>query len=362
MNKRLPGYMTVAAGFVPLACKMPYIFRAWRQSPLDRFDWIFGALFLAAAGIAWSRLRERREKPDGVALAALLPSLALFLLALRVDNHALGIIGAVAFNWSAVWLAWGWRSACCIFPAYGILMLMCTSSRYWLGYFFSIFRLDGLAIKAILTVLFAGWLGLSLLRERRVRRESFFFCLALLLVLMTVWQAGTLQRRSAAFVPEFHSVNFSGYLGRSLEPTADDRRFFGGSRLRKFFYAADSGIVNVLALTCGDDVHQIHPAGHCLRTSGWRIVSERLTEAEIGGRKLEVSEIVASNPGTTLLVWVWYSCRSFSTGSFLGFRRSWSADTQWHTYQISTPLFTSEEEGRARLGEFLNAAAQNRAN
>ena len=77
---------------------------------------------------------------------------------------------------------------------------------------------------------------------------------------------------------------------------------------------------------------------------------------------LEVSEIVASNPGTTLLVWVWYSCRSFSTGSFLGFRRSWSADTQWHTYQISTPLFTSEEEGRARLGEFLNAAAQNRAN
>ena len=303
-----------------------------------------------------------REKPDGVALAALLPSLALFLLALRVDNHALGIIGAVAFSWSAAWLAWGWRSACCIFPAYGILMLMCTSSRYWLGYFFSIFRLDGLAIKAILTVLFAGWLGLSLLRERRVRRESFFFCLALLLVLMTVWQAGTLQRRSAAFVPEFHSVNFSGYLGRSLEPTADDRRFFGGSRLRKFFYAADSGIVNVLALTCGDDVHQIHPAGHCLRTSGWRIISERLTEAEIGGRKLEVSEIVASNPGTTLLVWVWYSCRSFSTGSFLGFRRIWSADTQWHTYQISTPLFTSEEEGRARLGEFLNAAAQNRAN
>ena len=52
MNKRLPGYMTVAAGFVPLACKMPYMFRAWRQSPLDRFDWIFGALFLAAAGIS----------------------------------------------------------------------------------------------------------------------------------------------------------------------------------------------------------------------------------------------------------------------------------------------------------------------
>ena len=77
MNKRLPGYMTVAAGFVPLACKMPYMFRAWRQSPLDRFDWIFGALFLAAAGIAWSRLRERREKPDGVALAALLPDFRL---------------------------------------------------------------------------------------------------------------------------------------------------------------------------------------------------------------------------------------------------------------------------------------------
>ena len=68
MNKRLPGYMTVAAGFVPLACKMPYMFRAWRQSPLDRFDWIFGALFLEPApGTPRKARRGGAGRPAAVA-------------------------------------------------------------------------------------------------------------------------------------------------------------------------------------------------------------------------------------------------------------------------------------------------------
>jgi hypothetical protein len=352
MKKPMLSQLVIALGFVPLAIKLPYMLRAWRISPLDRFDWIFGVLFAAAVAVAARKVIERREKPDAAALAALLPFFGLFVLSFAVSTNALGIAAGIAFSGATVWLAWGWRSAYTILPAYGILMLMCTSSTYWLTYFF---KVDGLAAKAVLTILFGIWQAINIKWEHRVPREKFCFAAAATLAALMIWQTAASPAQTPAFLPGFAAGSFGNYLGREQEITDADRRFFGDSNIERYYFVSDSGAVNVLALDCGQNINQVHPASHCLRSSGWSILSEQLKEVSLHDHHLMLSEIVAVNEHSTLLVWVWYSNRRFSTGSFIDFRRSWRQQPDWYTYQISTPLDRNIEVSRRRLSDFLQS-------
>ena len=133
-------------------------------------------------------------------------------------------------------------------------------------------------------------------------------------------------------------------LGRELIPSKGVSRFFRTSDVRQIVYADVSNTVSVLAVRVGGDIHEVHPATHCLRSGGWRIVSEKIVQIEHpAGGVLEADEAVVDSSKGRLLVWIWYSSDDVSTGSFLHFRRMFSASACWRTYQVATPVGDGEE-------------------
>jgi len=143
------------------------------------------------------------------------------------------------------------------------------------------------------------------------------------------------------------------FIGR--EPTHDDnfQRFFHTSDAHSYEYASPSHIYNLLAVTCGTNIHEIHPASHCLRSSGWHIDKEQLVEVTVKNHLFSVTEIEASRRGRSILVWVWYSSPKVSVGNFLAFRRLWEADTHWETYQLAVYQFDRQADYHLALVEFL---------
>lgn len=347
-------WLLLIGSFLPYAWKLPYMTNAWRSSPMDRFDWLF-LLLAAVALLATLRvLLARRSRTQCVYLVALLPSLLLMALGVALEIHAAAIMGAVAFSWSMLWFALGWRSAYTAVPIYAIMGLSCTSTSYWLGYFSGSLQWNGLAIKGVLTLLLLAWLLHNVFRERQVRRETFCFYLAFAVLIFSAWQARTLYRTAAPFLPDFHTLDRGEFFGQAMEITPADERFFGASDIGKYIFASDDSIVTVLAVTCVDDIHQIHPASHCLRVSGWAIDAENIDSVDVASQRLYVSEIIARRDGQRIMVWVWYSSADASTGNFLAFRRLWRQGTPWFTAQVSTPCAQgTENDARAVLSKFL---------
>lgn len=347
-------------GFIPLAIKMPYIVQAWRTSPLDRPGWVFGLLFLTAAAAAAPVVRERMQGWDRRALLALLPAAAAILAGMTRDIHALSIIGAIGFAWAVLWLAAGWRSAYCLVPAFALLMLMSTSLRYWLGYFSGPLLIDGLVIMVVIAVAAIAWLIVNLLRKAAPSCESFCFTGTGLAVLAAIgaFHLANIHAKAPAFIPDFTSMAFGDFLGRELPVTDSDRQFFGDNQIGKYFFASDASTIVVLAVNCGDDVHQVHPASHCLRTSGWTILSENSQPVRLETRTLYVHEIVAARDNLHIMVWAWYSSNQLSTGSFLNFRHLWKPTDAWASFQLQTSLEDNQELARLYLTDFLNDVAR----
>ncbi len=355
MSNKLRWALT-AIGLVPLLCKLPYMLQAWRISPLDRGEWGFALAFLVMLAGSYGVLTARR-KPTGCdwsALPAALAALAGIAVGYRFEIHAIGILAAIGFGWSMVWLSWGWRGALALLPAYGMLALAGTSTRYWLAYFSGPLQWNGLTVKLVLAVLLAAWWGVTLRYEWRIRWGTFLFYACFAGVLVLIRQADLLQETGMPYTPHFSVTAHPDYLGREQIPTENDLRFFGDCVLKKYFFASDTGSVSVLALEAGSNIHKIHPASHCLRSGGWNIQREQIHEVDIGNRRFQVTEIEASLPELSLIVWIWYSNDRFSTANFLGFRRNWNPDEKWHIYQVSTPLHLSVTEARQQLTGFLS--------
>ncbi len=343
-------------GMILLFFKMPYIVSAWFHSRLDRFDGIFGLIFLAALILVWKEFSSRTSGFDSTGLFGMIPSLMLFAAAVFLDNNAAAIAASVAVAWSTVWLFTGWQSAIFIFPAYAVLMLICTSSRYWLSGFIGPVHFDGLVIKGILTAACLIWLAANTRRKLLMCRESFMFYGISIVVFLLIWHADSFQRKSLPYLPDFSNPSIGSWLGRPQELTDAEQRFFGSSRVSKYYFASDGpDSVSVLAVACSSNVHQIHPAAHCLRTAGWEIISDDLRQVSVGNLPLIVTEVEAERTNIRILVWVWYSNSELSTGSFAGFRRFWSKSEPWHTYQVSTQIRpgTTLDDARERISSFL---------
>lgn len=352
--------LAAALGFIPLAVKMPYIVQAWKHSPLDRPGRVFGILFLLAAAVATPKVLERIDGWDLSALLALLPASAIVLAGMAKDIHAVAIVGAIIFAWAVLWLALGWRSAYCIAPAFAILMLMTTSLRYWLGYFSGPLHLNGLVIMVVIAVAASAWLTVNLTRETTPSRELFCFSVAICAVLLAVavHELAGMHVTSPPFLPDFSHMNFDNYLGRELPITEADRQFYGDNDIEKYFFAGDTSAIHVLAVHCGDDVHQIPPPSHCLRTSGGNILDEKSQHISVNSNNLAVNEIVAVQNTQQILLWVWYSNDEQSTASFLNFRRLWTPSRPWVAFQLLTDLDDGLEAARQRLHDLLIAASK----
>ena len=341
--------LLLIASALPLCLHSPYLLQAWNSSRLDKWDWIFYILAIPAV-ISAVRI-SKPGKSDYYALLLLLPM--LFLTATPSLHHinALSIASAVGVIFATAWLLYSWQLACRVLPAAVIVLLGTPSSSYQLSLLMMCPVYAAWAAKFLLAVL----CGFSIYCFRRwnctISRGTLFFSAAVLGSALLLLHTGELYFEGRSFIPEF-STQAGDFWGRRLEVAPNTKRFFATSKVEQFRYTTNNVDISVLSVLCGKDIHEIHPASHCLRTSLWTINSENILYLQ---NDFAVTEIDAQKGHTRLLVWVYYSSDKLSTPSFLGFRRHYHPGIRHYTYQISTPVYNSLEQSRSQLRKFIQA-------
>ncbi len=348
-------YALIALGFIPFLIKLPYMVNAWFSSRLDQFDACFIILFLFTAAAALAKAPADEHRYPVLFGAVLTVGGAIFAAGFLKEINALSIVGSIVFAWAMFGLVRGWSGAWHLMPAFGILMLSCSSSTYL---FATLTGLDGLHAKIFTAILLLCWQASNIIRQRVPVIESVFFAAAALMLFCLYLFGGARYETFSRCLPDVSLLRSGEFLGRVETPSDDDFRFFGTSRIERRMYAGDGErMVQMLAVCEFDDVHNIHPAGHCMRTRGYSVLSERLHQTQLNNGKVQVTELITQSGGETALFWVWYSTPNYSSGSFLFFRAHYRADQQWHTYQIATSINSpgDVEEGRQTFIAFLNA-------
>ncbi len=308
------GVLALAA--IPFAVKVVYLMKAWVTSPVDRINiGLYGSLSLLFVSIAvaakwhWRFLTGNSSttiKYSRSLRIALIP-LVLYVIGLIWSINALQLIASVGFLWAIAWALYGRESGFLLAPAAVCAVLAVPGSIYWISR--------------------AG-------------------------------QAFT-GETAPAFAPVFTADSQEGYLGRELEPDDAFLRFFRTGEAHQFAYAnASNTAVSVLSVKVGKDVHEIHPATHCLRSGGWFVESDGPRRVELPGRAapLQVTEAIVQKGGARALVWIWYSTDKLSVGSFLRFRQLYSRNETWHGFQVLTSLDLDNQtldRKRQELAAFL---------
>ena len=339
----------ILLGFGPLCLHSPYLLQAWRSSRLDQWDWVFYLASIPAA--IWAMRKEKLGKCDFYALFLLIPM--LFLTAGGNVHHinAVLIISAVGVLFSAIWLLGSWGIAYRILPAAVILLLGTPSSSYQLSLLVLSTVYWAWALKFLLAVLCFGWIWCNKHSGAVIKRGTICFLTAVLASTFLLIHSRELYFEGRSFIPDF-AVNCGGFWGRSIQPDANTRRFFATSTVRQYRYTKNNIDIAVLAVHCGKNIHEIHPASHCLRTGRWTVYSENILYLQ---DNFAVTEIEAGKGAVRILVWVWYSSEKFSTPGFLGFRRHFKPGGNYYTYQVSVPLSGSIESTRDELKKFMQA-------
>ncbi len=336
-------FILLFAGFIPYAVKLPYMLNAWQTSPQDKYDWIFIFLFTLLFPLVWTLTRKRHQvsQIDCHALFLLIPAVVMYIISWITQINAAQIFCAIAIAFAVFWLIYGGQNTYRMFPTFALLGLGVTSTTYWLNYYISSPHiLPGLIFKAVSALILILWLLSNYLWEKKVRSETILFAGSVCIVIIIIGLNGmTVNQQGTPVILNLEEAKKGTFIGRAQDVTKQDIRFFGSDSVidRYYFVGTNKGIF-VLAITCGQKVNSIHPASHCLRTSGWTIVSEKIKKMEINGKTFYIDEIITENNNSTFLMWVWYSNSGFSTSSFVYFRRMWNQSETWHTYQIMISL------------------------
>jgi len=339
----------VAASFLPLCFHAAYLFQAWTGSRLDHWDWIFYLAGIPAA--VWAVHKEKSGKYDFYALFVLVPSLLLTVLPSWHNINALAVVAAVGVVFAAVWLVGSWQLAYRVLPAALILLWGTPSSSYQLSLLLMCPVYVAWGVKFILLLLCLLWIWYTKRSGYVIKRGTLCFSAAILLTGLLLLHTGELYFEGVSFIPEF-PAHCGEYWGRPIPADENTKRFFATSTVRQYRYTRGNVDISVLAVQCGKNIHEIHPASHCLRTSMWTVNSEKTVYLQ---DNFAVTEIDAEKGGDRILVWVWYSSNRLSTPSFLGFRRHFTPDGDYHTCQISIPLSGDVESGRRELKQFMQA-------
>ena len=340
-------YLVALLALVPLALRFPYLMQAWSGSRLDRWDWLFYLLFVPAA--VWALRKEKWGKCDFSALLVLMPMLLLALGEKFYHINAIAVAASSGVIFAAVWLLGAWQAAYRLLPAVVILLLGTPSSSYQLSLLLMCPVYAAWVIKFALALLCLGWIWYNKRRALVVKCGTLCFAVAALASGMLLLHSRELYFEGESFTPEF-TPHIGDFWGRSITPDENTKRFFATSSVRQFRYAKSNADISVLAVQCGKNIHEIHPASHCLRTSMWTVNSESVLHLP---GNFAVTEIDAVKGRTRMLVWVWFSSEKISTPSFLGFRRHFQSGSKYYTYQISIPVYSNIETSRKELEKFL---------
>ena len=358
----------LAAAFlagIPFFCTLPYTFHSWRTSPMDRPNWIFHLAFLLLAACAVPAVKDsvmdpaKKRDGDDNAPLALLFAFAFFLGFLGAtfvrQIHMARILAGMAFWWSCVWAFCGWRGAWALLPAFAVLLLGCTSSTFLLCNHFLIQPRTVLFLKIGATLLCAVVCAVLMLTDYVMKYGTFIFLLAVAIVVVAAMNLKNDVRPAPPYRPDLTAAP-AGFSITETPLSENTIRFFEGAEVHQ--YGISDGIFqcSILEVKCGDDIHKIHPASHCLRSGGAEVRSENVVMHTMpDGQKISVTEIRSNLRGTPILTFVWYTGPKETLGSYFWFRTHWSSSEQWYSYQIVTEIYDgSEDAARNFLLEVLS--------
>ena len=279
----------------------------------------------------------------------LVPVLALSLSGGIHHITALAIACSVAVIFSAVWLIASWNFAVRVLPVAVILLSGTPSSSYAVSLLLMCPVWMAWGIKFLLTILCFIWIYCNKRFDWQIRRSTLCFVAAAISSCFLLLHSKEIYFEGKSFIPEF-SGNIGEYWGRSIEPDENTKRFFVSGTVKQFRYTGNDIDISILAVKCGKDIHEIHPASHCLRTSFWTVHSEKILYLQ---NDFAVTEIYAEKGASRFLIWVWYSGENFSTPGFLGFRRRFRNTGNYYTYQISIPVEQDIGRSRKELQKFV---------
>jgi len=349
-----PSWLRLAGAFlagIPFFCTLPYSFHSWRVSPMDRMNWIFFLAFLLTAACGAPAVMDsgKRGKTDWFALPAAAAAAFLYAAGIVKQIAVIRILAGTWFWWTGVWFFCGWSAAWTALPAFAVLSLGCTSTTFLICRHFMIKPQTALFLKFGAAALCAVVCAVFLLTNYVMKREVFWFLLAAAAIL-----AGTLvsrgpEKTAAAFRPDLTAA-VEGFTSMETRLSENTIRFFEGAEAHQ--YAIGDGVFQcgILEVKCGNDIHKIHPASHCLRSGGAEILSESVVMHTMpDGRSLPVTEIRSRIRGTPVLTFVWYTGPKETVGSFYTFRRKWSPSDQWFSYQAVTEVFDGKEEAARKF-------------
>ena len=336
---------------VPFFCTLPYTLHSWRTSPMDRMNWIFFLAFLLVAACGTPAVMDsvKQRKLDWFALLAAAATATLYATGVMKQIYMIRILAGTWFWWTGIWFFCGWKAAWATLPAFGALSLGCTSTTFMLCNRFLIQPQTALFLKIGAAILCAAVCAVLMLTDYVMKREVFWFLLAAGAILTgTLVSRGT-GKTAAAFRPDF-KVAVEGFTTAETPLTEDTIRFFEGATVHQYTITDGVFRASILEVKCGNDIHKIHPASHCLRSSGAEILSESVVMHTMpDGRSLPVTEIRSRIRGTPILTFVWYTGPGETIGSFYTFRRKWSPSEQWYSYQIVTEIYDGKEDAARKF-------------
>ena len=336
---------------IPFFCTLPYTVHSWKTSPMDRMNWIFLLAFLLVAACAVPAVVDsvKQRKYDWFALLATAATAVLFATGIMKQIYLFRILAGTWFWWTGIWFFCGWKAAWATIPAFGALSLGCTSTTFLMCRHLLIQPQTALFLKLGVAVLCAAVCAVLMLTDYIMKREVFWFLLAAGAILTGTLVSRGAGKTAAAFRPDL-TATVEGFKTTEMPLSEDSIRFFEGATVHQ--YAVTDGVfhASILEVKCGDDIHKIHPASHCLRSGGAEILSEKVVMYIMpDGRSLPVTEIRSSIHGTPILTFVWYTGPEETIGSFYTFRRKWSPSKQWYSYQVVTEIYDGKEDTARRF-------------
>lgn len=341
--------------FLPWLVQLPYMVSAWKSSPLDRRDWIFVVLF--PVFFSWVLLR-RQEKTDAsggwTVWMPFAAGVAVTALGMVLSMHMVAILGSILLAWGMCIAVLGKDKGGALALPFALLALGTTSSTYCLSV------VTGLAGDRVflLKLAAAALLTVVAVLPWRLRPEPWFFLLALAGGVLYVAYAPGLTASAPPLRPDFTlRPGGSGGLVGAKQPLPDEmRRFFRKSEVNFLIYADDHCSYQVLEVRCPRDIHEIHPAGHCLKSGGATVLTEDSFPYRIHNQTIPLLEIVSTAPGRGREFHVvWYSGPNCSVASFPAFRARWRPRAGWTVCQITTQLRDAPEDARERVRKFLES-------
>ena len=339
----------------PWFLMLPYMIHSWRNTPLDQQNWIFVLVFLF---LVFLRLFLRKlvitdDGADIITWMAFAVSFGLLGFAWRFSVHFLGIVGAICLFWSGIRLALGRTNAKQLSFACIILFLATPSTNYLLGSLCGIESGVALLAKYIMTVL---CFGLACIRIP-FHLELTAFVFGLVAAFILYFEQTHITQSFPALKPNFENISVQHkYYGRPLDASEAMKRFFRHSFVKSYQFADKEKNYDVLEVHCGKNIHEIHPASHCLRCSGADILLEHQKTLKLGLRNFAVQELIVERSGERYVMYVWYTTDKLSVASFLSFRKFWSKTVQWYTWQVQTTLGDDDpEKDKEQLRQFIEA-------